>query len=200
MLSVRFDMEPMLEAVHTPMPSRSPSPVTSDEESDSATLYNPSPSPRMRPTRARLAKQTSQTTLFSRSPTPLIERTSSPTPSSFSASSSDAKVKVEGNYRGPKKAKKRTSSRKGEPRRCQNMIAQKKYRDKKVQASALVSYYHDHRTRAHLQMSDTMVDIKAALKYASTKKRLEMIQSLVDQYDVNMRSELISVAALISRS
>jgi len=54
--------------------------------------------------------------------------------------------------------------------------------------------------RADHQMSDTMVDIKAALKYTSVKKRLEMIQSLVDQYNVNMRSKLSSVAALISRS
>jgi tellurite resistance protein len=200
MLNVRFNMDPMLEAVHTPMPRRSPSPDSSDEESD-VTLYNPTPSPRMRSTRARLAKKDSQETLFSRSPTPLIERSASPAPSSFSTSS-EVKVKVEKRNRGLKKPKKRsgTGARKGEPRRCQNMIAQKKYRDKKVQASALVSHYHDHWIRAHLQMSDTMVDIKAALKYASTKKRLEMIQSLVDQYNVNMRSELISVAALISRS
>jgi tellurite resistance protein len=131
----------------------------------------------------------------------LIERDSSPAPSSFSAPSA-VKVKVERGYTGPKKSKKRSSCgvRKGEPRRCQNMIAQKKYRDKKVQASALVSQCHYQWNRADLEMSDTLVDIKAALKYASTKKRLEMIQSLVDQYDVNMRSELISVAALISRS
>ena len=135
-----FNMDPMLQAVHTPVRSRSLSPDSSDEESDSATLYNPSPSPPLRPTRARLAKQTSQTTLYSRSPTPLIECVSSPAPSSFSAPST-VKVKVERGHPGPKKSKKRSGcgARKGEPRRCQNMIAQKKYRDKKVQASALVS-------------------------------------------------------------
>jgi hypothetical protein len=84
-------------------------------------------------------------TMFSRSPTPLVKREASPAPSSFSASSSVVKVKFEKRYTGSKKAKKRSSSggRKGEPRRCQNMIAQKKYRDKKVHASALVSYHCD---------------------------------------------------------
>jgi hypothetical protein len=132
----------MLEAVHTPMPRRSPSPDSSDEESD-ATLYNPSPSPRLRTTRARLARKDSQMTMFSRSPTPLVDikKECSPAPSSFSATSSVVKVKSEKKYTGPKKSKKRSScgGRKGEPRRCQNMIAQKKYRDKKVHASSLVS-------------------------------------------------------------
>jgi hypothetical protein len=187
-----FNMDPMLQAVHTPVRSRSPSPNSSDEESDSATLYNPSPSPRLRPIRARLAKQTSQTTLFSRPPTPLIERDSSPAPSSFSASSA-VKVKEERGYTGPKNSKKRSScgARKGEPRRCQNMIAQKKYRDKKVQASALVSQCQYQWNRAELEMSDTLVDIKAALMYASPKKRLEIIQSMVDVYDANMKGESI---------
>jgi len=142
MLNVRFNMNPMLEAVHLPMPRRSPSPESSDEESDAATLYNPSPSPRLRTTRARIARKDSQMTMFSRSPTPLVKREASPAPSSFSATSSVVKVKAGRNYTGPKKGSKRSNSavkRKGEPRRCQNMIAQKKYRDKKVQASALVS-------------------------------------------------------------
>jgi len=144
MLNVRFDMEPMLEAVHTPMPRRSPSPDSSGEESE-ATLYNPTPSPRLRSTRARLARKDSQMTMFSRSPTPLVKREASPAPSSFSAISSVVKVKVERKDTGQKKARKRSSNggRKGEPRRCQNMIAQKKYRDKKVHASALVSYHRD---------------------------------------------------------
>jgi hypothetical protein len=147
MLNVRYDMDQMLEAVHTPMPSRSTSPVSSDEESE-ATLYNPSPSPRLRSTPSRLARKDSQATMFSRSPTPLVDfkNESSPAPSSFSATSSVVKVKPTKRYTGPKKARKRSSNggRKGEPRRCQNMIAQKKYRDKKVQASALVSRHLSH--------------------------------------------------------
>ena len=143
-LTCRFNMDPMLEAVHTTNPRGSPSPNSSDTESD-ATLYHPSPSPRLRSTRARLARKDSRMTMFSRSPTPLVKREVSPAPSSFSATSSVAKVKVERNYAGPKKPRKRSSNggRKGEPRRCQNMIAQKKYRDKKVHASALVSYHRD---------------------------------------------------------
>ena len=146
MLNVRFNMEPMLQAVHTPMPRRSPSPESSDEESE-ATLYHPSPSPRLRSTRARLARKDSQMTMFSQSPTPLLDgvkKECSPAPSSFSASSS-IKVKSQRHYPGPKKARKRSSTggRKGELRRCQNMIAQKKYRDKKVHASALVSNHRD---------------------------------------------------------
>lgn len=142
-LIFRSKFDPRRETSYTPTPSRYPSPITTDDESDSTTLYTPSPSPSpcLRPTRARLAKQASQRILFSRSPTPMVERTSSPAPSSFSASPSVGTVKMEKNYTGPKPAKKRSSgsARKGEPRRCQNMIAQKKYRDKKVQASALVS-------------------------------------------------------------
>jgi len=139
-----YNVEPMLQAVHTPIRSRSPSLGSDDDQSDSATLYTPSPSPRLRPRRARLMNQTSQTTLFSRSPTPVLGSTSSPTSSSFSSSSSAVKVKVEKDHTGSKKTKKRSSggARKGEPRRCQNMIAQKKYRDKKVQALALVSHYY----------------------------------------------------------
>jgi hypothetical protein len=144
-LTCRFNMDPMLQAVHTPIPRRSPSPNSSDEKSDTATLYNPSPSPRLRSTRARLARKDSQMTMFSRSPTPLVKREASPAPSSFSATSSVFKVKVERNHTGSKKGRKRSSNggRKGEPRRCQNMIAQKKYRDKKVHASALVNYHRD---------------------------------------------------------
>jgi hypothetical protein len=185
-------MDPMLEAVHTPMPRRSPSPNSSGEESDAATLYNSSPPPRLRSTRARLARKDSQMTMFSRSPTPLVKREASPAPSSFSTSS-EVKVKVEKRNRGLRKPKKRsgTGARKGEPRRCQNMIAQKKYRDKKVQASALVSQCHYSWNRADHQMSDTMIDIKAALKYSSPKKRLEIIQSMVDVYDASMKGESI---------
>jgi hypothetical protein len=184
-------MDPMLEAVHTPMPRRSPSPNSSGEESDAATLYNSSPPPRLRSTRARLARKDSQMTMFSRSPTPLVKREASPAPSSFSTSS-EVKVKVEERNRGLKKPKKRsgTGARKGEPRRCQNMIAQKKYRNKKVQASALVSRLRPW-IRADHQMSDTMIDIKAALKYSSPKKRLEIIQSMVDVYDASMKGESI---------
>jgi hypothetical protein len=191
MLNVRFNMDPMLEAVHTPMPRRSPSPNSSGEESDAATLYNSSPPPRLRSTRARLARKDSQMTMFSRSPTPLVKREASPAPSSFSTSS-EVKVKVEERNRGLKKPKKRsgTGARKGEPRRCQNMIAQKKYRNKKVQASALVSRLRPW-IRADHQMSDTMIDIKAALKYSSPKKRLEIIQSMVDVYDASMKGESI---------
>ena len=138
---VRYDMDPMLQAVHTPMLTRSPSPMYSDEASETATLFDPSPSPQLRRTRARLSKPMTFTTLFSRSPTPLVRRSSSPVPSSFSSSSSVVKVKNERNLGGPKKAKKRSGGRQGEPRRCQNMIAQKKYRDKKVHASSLVSCY-----------------------------------------------------------
>jgi len=142
-LIFRSEFDPRRETSYTPTPSRYPSRITTDDESDSTTLYTPSPSPSpcLRPTRARLAKQTSQTTLFSCSPTPMVERTSSPAPSSFSIPSPEVKVKSERNCPRPRNAKKRSSggARKGEPRRCQNMIAQKKYRDKKVQASALVS-------------------------------------------------------------
>ena len=146
-LTCSFNMDPMLQAVHTPMPTQHPSPDSDDEDSDTATLYNPSPSPRLRSTRARLARKDSQMTMVSRSPTPLFKREPSPAPSSFSATSSVVKVKVERNNKGPKKARKRSGcgGRKGEPRRCQNMIAQKKYRDKKVQASALVSHLQMYR-------------------------------------------------------
>lgn len=49
-------------------------------------------------------------------------------------------------------------------------------------------------------MSDTMVNIKAALKYASTKKRLESISAILDVYDISMRGELTAVATLSGRS
>jgi hypothetical protein len=128
-------------------PSRFPSPAASVDESDSDTLYDPTPSPQSRSARIRLAKKCSQSTMIDRSPYLLREvKAESPTPSSFSLSSSlegvSVKVKIEREAKRPKTARKRRSScggRKGEPRRCQNMVAQKKYRDKKVHASSLVS-------------------------------------------------------------
>jgi hypothetical protein len=140
-------------------------------------------------------------TMFSRSPTPLMKREPSPVPSSFSASSSVVKVKKERNYTGPKKGKKRSSNggRKGEPRRCQNMIAQKKYRDKKVHASSLVSCYFFLSKCTDLQMSDTIVDIKAVLAHASPKKRLELVSSLMSAYDSKMKGKSISYCTIVPR-
>lgn len=142
-LMLSFNKDPVCQAVQTPMPSRSPSPVSidedSDSDSDSATLYEPSPPPPSRPARTRLAKKTSQIMRFSRSPSPLVKRSSSAAPSSYSASPPEAIVKVEGAARSNDPRKRNSGqARKGEPRRCQNMIAQKKYRDKKVHASNLV--------------------------------------------------------------
>jgi len=99
-------------------------------------------------------------------------------------------VKVEQGV-GQKRPKKRSSggSRKGEPRRCQNMIAQKKYRDKKVQASALVSYSHAQQTQTDFQMSTILIDIKAVLRYGNPETRLVAIETIMRGFAVEMNGE-----------
>jgi hypothetical protein len=40
-------------------------------------------------------------------------------------------------------------------------------------------------------MSDTIVDIKAVLRFASPQRRLDLISALMGVYDANMKGELI---------
>lgn len=139
-----FNMDTMAHAVHTPTRTRATSCDSSDEEGDESdtTLLNPSPSPRLRPTRARLARKNSEITMFSPSPSPLVERTSSPAPSSFSASSDLVKVKVEKKYKGPVKAKKRSGGCNRNPinRDSQNRKSQQTYRDKVKDSAIMVCH------------------------------------------------------------
>lgn len=173
-------MESMLEAVHTPMKSRSLSPDTSDgdSESDCATLCNPSPapspSPRLRATRARLARKGSAMTMFSPAPTPLAEYISSPAPSSFSTSSSMVKVKREKKYKVPTKGKKRSGGCKRDPikRDDQNREAQQTYRNKVKDSATLVC----HGIRGQVELIyrwETPVSRSKSL-ICSTETRLQM--------------------------
>jgi len=82
-----------------------------DDDNSEATLYSPS-----------------------RSSTPLVDRKPD-----IIVSSSSATVKTGKSPKVKKRSKRSSQGRYGEPRREQNMVAQKKYRDKKVHAANLVS-------------------------------------------------------------
>jgi hypothetical protein len=199
MLNVRYDMDQMLEAVHTPMPSRSPSPVSSDEESETATLFNPSPSPRLRSTRARLARKDSQMTMFSRSPTPLVDfkKESSPAPSSFSATLA-VKVKVEREYTGPKRSRKRSGGGRDRVRRTsQNVQSQKTYRDKKVKSAQMVCLFRIIRSNfTDIQMGGTNIDIEVAVhanQFKSAEEKLEIVMAILRKSKAAMKGEFFII-------
>jgi len=77
------------------------------------------------------------------------------------------------------------------------MIAQKKYRDKKVHASSLVSCCSLMSKCTDPQMSDTIIDIKAVLNHASPKTRLELVSSLLSVYDLKMKGGSISYCTVL---
>jgi hypothetical protein len=94
--------------------------------------------------------------LSSRSPSPLKKRSRSssliPTSSSTTLTASTGSpvvLQVEKEVMGTSKRKRNPVGRKSEQRRTQNMFAQKKYRDKRLHAAELVSYYCMFRRRVY---------------------------------------------------
>jgi hypothetical protein len=121
------------------MTKRDPTPDTSGDESN-ISVY--APSPKIRPVRYRQVKENSSE---ERSVSPPLVSIKTEPPSSPSSSSSS--TRAVGSPKGKPKPKSKSmqkpkqgggGGRKGEPRRTQNMIAQKKYRDKRVKAADLV--------------------------------------------------------------
>jgi hypothetical protein len=105
---------------------RDPTPDSSDDDDSAESAY--CPSPKVQPTRLRRFRQAT-TEELSISP-PLIDIKAEPISPSHS---------IKGKPKTKGKAKpKQGGGRKGEPRRTQNMVAQKKYRDKRVKAAYLV--------------------------------------------------------------
>jgi len=111
--------------------SRYPSPASSSEEEVSSEYL---PSPITMPSRAGFSSKKRQRDLISpKSPTPLVDV------EEFSPSQSSSSSVFVKKGKNPVKGKKGGGGRKGEPRREQNMAAQKKYRDKRVNTAHLVS-------------------------------------------------------------
>jgi hypothetical protein len=106
------------------------SPDPSSDDSDCASVYSPSPKSH---TRARITP--------SRSVSPTLVALSDD--SSSSTPSPSPKTRIGNKVKPQSKPKVKRGGaggeRRGEPRRTQNMVAQKKYRDKRVNASHLVS-------------------------------------------------------------
>jgi hypothetical protein len=111
-------------------PSRYPSPKSSsDEESSSEYL----PFPTIMPSRSGPSVTKRQTgVISSRSATPLIDV------EEYSPSQCSSPSVFVRKSKNQVKRKKGGGGRKGEPRREQNMAAQKKYRDKRVNTAHLV--------------------------------------------------------------
>jgi len=109
---------------------RSTTPESSDGDESDVSDYQLSP--KVRPARTRGVKEETP----ERSVSPLLVGVKS---EPISPSSSLRPGSIKGKAK-PKAKAKRGSGRKGEPRRTQNMVAQKKYRDKRVNAAHLVCF------------------------------------------------------------
>ena len=131
--SIDLDIKPLAirscRATRSRIAKRDPSPESSSGESEFSEYEL---SPKIRPTRHRRMQGTSEERSVS---PPLVDIKSEPISPSSSLRAGSIKGKAK-----PKAKAKRGSGRKGEPRRTQNMVAQKKYRDKRVNAAHLVCF------------------------------------------------------------
>ena len=94
--------------------------------------------------------------LSSRSSSPLMKRSRSsslvpscPSTTLTAFTGTPVVLQVEKEVMGTSKRKRNAVGRKSEQRRTQNMFAQKKYRDKRLHASELVSFYRMFRRRVY---------------------------------------------------
>jgi hypothetical protein len=94
--------------------------------------------------------------LGSRSPSPLKKRSRSsslvpscPSTTLTAFTGTPVVLQVEKEVMGTSKRKRNVVDRKSEQRRTQNMFAQKKYRDKRLHAAELVSFYRMFRRRLY---------------------------------------------------
>lgn len=141
----------------------------------------------------------SDATLYSpsRSPTPLVDRKPD-----LPASSSSKTVKAERSPKPKKRSKRSSPGRHGEPRREQNMVAQKKYRDKKVHAANLVSplcLLGPGVYRADIQMSEYLVQIQVLMecKGLSAKQEVARLESIMREYRCKVMGEFRSLERTI---
>ena len=135
--SIDLDIKPLAirscRATRSRIAKRDPTPESSSDESD---ISEYKLSPKIRLTRHRRVKEETPEKR-SVSPHSVGVKSEPASPSSSNRLASESKSKS----KSPAKSKakpKRGGGRKGEPRRNQNMIAQKKYRDKRVNAAHLV--------------------------------------------------------------
>jgi hypothetical protein len=94
----------------------------------------------------------------------------------------------------PKRGRKRGGGRKEEPRRKQNIAAQKKYRDKRANTANLVSCSTRLTVHTNQQMSRYIIRIRRALNNRTTvssMKCLVNVYRIVDEYRESVKSELI---------
>ena len=134
--SIDLDIKPLAirrcRATRARIAKRDPTPESSSDESD---ISEYELSPKIRPIRHRQRQGTSE----ERSVSPLVDIKSEPvSPSSSHRAAGFTKRNSKSKPKPKPKAKRGGGGRKGEPRRTQNMVAQKKYRDKRVNAAHLV--------------------------------------------------------------